>query len=125
VKRIIAVAAVAVLIVLLISAGSYLQQRRTIRRQLIMADSAVSTVLDYGESGAMAQADLVARDRLDTLDAESLNANEAKAASALRDYLAAIESLESSHSIETTMLRQPIAADAAKKAHQAMIPFAK
>jgi hypothetical protein len=100
-----------------------IRHRQVIRRQLLLAEASIATVVDYSESGAMAQADLAARAQLDALSAENLDTEEARAASALSNYLAAVESLESSNSIGTTQLREPIAEAALKKAHEAMRPF--
>jgi hypothetical protein len=107
------------------AAGVQLHHRNSIRRELLVAQASVFTVVDYGLTDALGEADLAARARLDVLQAEDLNAQEVNAVAALRAYLAAVESVESSHSIETTRLRIPIADKALNDVGEAMKPFVK
>lgn len=122
-RKVLAIGLAGIALVMGATAFVQIRHRQVIRRQLLLAEASIATVVDYSESGAMAQADLAARAQLDALSAENLDTEEARAASALSNYLAAVESLESSNSIGTTQLREPIAEAALKKAHEAMRPF--
>jgi cell division protein FtsL len=122
-KSAILVAVIVLLAVGCLFANNY--HHRQIRRQLQIAYSSVSTAEDYYQNGAFPEADLAARGCLDALDSESLNLAEAQAAKALREWLSSLESLVSSHSIETSVLRAGIADQAAAKAEKAMSGFRK
>jgi hypothetical protein len=113
----------AVLLIALAAVGAEVYHHRVIRQQLQLAYSSVRTVLDYADTSSMPDADLIARNRLDELQTQSMDASEADAAEKLRVYLGTIESLEGSLDIETTELRQGIAIEAMKKADAAMMQF--
>jgi len=125
VKKIVGIACLGMAIITSILLVLYVEHRKEHRQQLKRAYSAVLTFEDYGGTDAMQQADLAARQQLDVLFSEDLNADEDRAAEAIRKYLGGIESLDSSDSIETTRLRTPIAESAKRSAHAAMMPFLK
>ena len=125
IKKIVGIACFGLVAVTFILLVLYVEQRKEHRQQLKRAYSAVLTFEDYGGTDAMQQADLAARQQLDVLFSEDLNADEGRAAEALRKYLSGIENLDSSDSIETTRLRTPIAESAKRSAHAAMMQFLK
>ena len=101
----------------------HIEHRRSTRRQLLLTEASIRTLFDYEGDTSWGLADLTARAQLDILDVESLNTQETEVRAALREYLRAVESAGSSHSIETLQIRQPIAIEAQKKAALAMIPI--
>lgn len=96
--------------------GAYGMHRRAVRAEILQSYSAVVTVEDYADNPGYVDADLAARQKLDALNAEGLAEKDQRTVDCVANLLRAVESLNSSHTIETTDLRLPIAEDAARKA---------
>ena len=116
--------AAAILLICAVGVVLYIFRERTIeqrnKQEIIQAFRSIQTAVDYGGSAGAVAADLTARERLDALSSRSLPPAQMQTVQCLADYLAAYESLASSHSIETTEERQPVAIAAAKKAFACM-----
>jgi|SRR5579884_298106 len=93
---------------------AYSLHRRAIRSEILQAYGAVETV----GNAAFLEADLAARQRLIALESSGLNTKDEQIVECIHAYLDAVESLNSSMSIETTRLRQNIAVEAAEKAQK-------
>jgi|SRR5579884_932122 len=97
---------------------TYVLHRRAIRSEILQAYGAVETVADYQGNTAFLEADLAARQRLIALESYGLNTKDEQIVKCVQEYLEAVESLNSSMSIEDTRLRQNIAVEAAEKAEK-------
>jgi hypothetical protein len=112
----ISIALTALCVAALVVFGSYYSYRRSIRSEILQAYGAVQTVGDYQGNSAFLEADLFAREKLIALKSKNLNPQDRKVVECIEAYLGAIESLNSSLSIEDTRLREPIAVQAAQQA---------
>jgi hypothetical protein len=101
----------------------HIHHQSAIGAELRLAYAAVGNAEDYNENAAFGEADLAARERLDALDVETVDQGQAKARDALRSWLESLESLVSSHTSETAVLRAGIADKARGEAVHAMAPF--
>lgn len=100
-----------------------LERHRAVRQQIRMAYGAVGTAVHSGGTSELVAADLEAHRCIDAINLEDARPSEIKAARAMAQYLAAFESVENSHSVETTALRGPALVDAGQKLDEAFRPF--
>jgi hypothetical protein len=117
-KKLFIILAASMFVVGAVAATISWQHRRTTNAEIWEAYASVLTVEDYigADDGSFAQADIAAREKLDTLESRDLRMHDQQVVECVGDLLGAVESLKDSHSLETAALRTDIAKKAIVKA---------